>query len=458
MFDTHKSFSPPSIAQTFRRMTLELYHSRNLLIAKGRLLKRRRLRTPPRSSIEVLAELFIACNHADLNTVQLRIAELGTLFNPNAFAINCPDFPNSRDVHGAYNRTTTLLLAAIHAESRPRVSAKRLAVVRLLLEAGANPNLGVRGYRKPSHYDDDYEPALDDYTFERLPLQCAVCAGDHHIVLALLRAGADPNAPERSDRATPPIMAFEFARYDLPSILPKILETLMAFGADINSRDGLGETLLLRLLKPRDVSEIDHEDNLMWPAAFLPSCVGTVLRAGANPNLGDRTGALPLHYAVALGDPALVKLLLQAGAHPDAAPPAQTQAEREAHLHTFLHPLHVLKHKREWRRAEHGVRFPYAQRGQPIANLPQCRVRCFHETPWQLATLLRAHLFVDAPRICHNARRVESLLRQNRAWRKLRAFCRLRYQLFNLYELVCTPDRIDVAADLAAATDGLYAT
>ena len=55
-----------------RRTTLELYHSRNLLIAKGRLLQRRRLRTPPRTSIEVLAELFIACNHADLNTVQLR--------------------------------------------------------------------------------------------------------------------------------------------------------------------------------------------------------------------------------------------------------------------------------------------------------------------------------------------------------------------------------------------------
>ena len=440
-------------------MTLELYHSRNLLIAKGRLLKRRRLRTPPRTSIEVLAELFLACNRADLNTVQLRIAELGTLFNPNAFTINCPDFPNSRDLHGAYNRTTTLLLAAIYAESRPTVSAERLAVVRLLLEAGANPNLGVRGYRKPPHYEDDYEPALDDYTFERLPLQCAVCGGDHDIVLELLRAGADPKAPERSDRATPPIMAFEFARYDLPSILPKILETLMAFGADINSRDGHGETLLLRLLKPRDVSETNHSvaHSLRWPASFLPSCVRTVLRAGANPNLGDRTGALPLHYAVALGDRRLVKLLLEAGAHPDAAPPAQTQAEREAHLHTFLHPLHVLKHKREWRCAEHGVRFPYASLDDPIANLPQCRVRCFHETPWQLATLLRAHLFVDTPETCYNVRRVESLLRQNRAWRKLRAFCRLRYQLFNLYELVCTPDRIDVAADLAAATDGLYA-
>ncbi len=43
-------------------------------------------------------------------------------------------------------------------------------------------------------------------------------------------------------------------------------------------------------------------------------------------------------------------------------------------------------------------------------------------------------------------------------WRKVRAFSRLRHQLINLYERVCTPERVDFAADLAAATDGLYAT
>ena len=42
-------------------------------------------------------------------------------------------------------------------------------------------------------------------------------------------------------------------------------------------------------------------------------------------------------------------------------------------------------------------------------------------------------------------------------WRKVRAFSRLRHQLINLYERVCTPERVDFAADLAAATDGLYA-
>ena len=144
--------------------------------------------------------------------------------------------------------------------------------------------------------------------------------------------------------------------------------------------------------------------------------------------------------------------------------PAQTPAEREAHLCNYFHPSHVRKHKREWRRVEHGVRFPYAQPEHAIAKVERRQVRCFRETPWQLATLISYHhkfeldvLGERAFPICHSALRNESLLRQNRAWRKLRAFCRLRHQLFNLYELVCTPDRIDVAADLAAATDGLYA-
>jgi ankyrin repeat protein len=286
-------------------------------------------------------------------------------------------------------------------------------------------------------------------------LNVAIYKGDFEIVHALLRAGANPNAPTRSDRATPPIMAFDFHRSCFPDTFPEIFKELLAFGADINSRDGHGETLLLRLFKPRSKAESTP------PTAI----VRAVLQAGANPNLGDRTGALPLHYAVALGDPALVQLLLQAGANPNAAPPAQTPAEREAHLCNYFHPSYVRARKNKWLRVEHGVRFPYAQPDHAIAKVEHHELRCFRETPWQLATLVAKHQSANlggwqsrASPLILNVRRVESLLRQNRAWRKLRAFCRLRYQLFNLYELVCTPDRIDVAADLAAATEGLYET
>jgi len=419
---------------------------------------------PPRTSIEVFDELFRVCESAHAHPVadaRRLIDELGTLFNPNAHRVG-HSIPFAPIRHTSVcNRHETLLLNTISGDSHPIVSTKRLAIVRLLLEAGADPNLGA--HCKVDFYtpgEDDYEPtpAFEDCWRHQTPLNDAILGGDYDIVHALLAAGADPNAPTRCDRATPPIMAFEFRRHCFPRVFPEILEELLAFGADINSRDGHGETLLLRLLKPRNYR--DDEDS-----PFSLPCVRTVLQAGANPNLGDRTGATPLHYAVAIGNPVLVELLLQAGANPNAAPPAQTQAEREAHLHTFLHPSLVLKHKRKWLRAEHGVRFPYAHSDDAIAKVERRQVRCFHETPWQLATLISYHhkfeldvLGERAFPICRSALRNVSLLRQNRAWRKLRAFCRLRHQLFNLYELVCTPDRIDVAADLAAATEGLYET
>ena len=416
---------------------------------------------PPRTSIEVFHELFRVCESAHAHPVadaRRLIDELGTLFNPNAHRVG-HSIPFAPIRHTSVcNRHETLLLNTISGDSHPEVSTNRLAIVRLLLDAGADPNLGA--HRKVDFYtpgEDDYEPtpAFEDCWRHQTPLNDAILGGDYDIVHALLAAGADPNAPTRCDRATPPIMAFEFERHCFPRVFPEILEELLAFGADINSRDGHGETLLLRLFKPRSKAESTP------PTAI----VRAVLQAGANPNLGDRTGALPLHYAVALGDPALVQLLLQAGANPNAAPPAQTPAEREAHLCNYFHPSYVRARKNKWLRVEHGVRFPYAQPDHAIAKVEHHELRCFRETPWQLATLISYHhkfeldvLGERASPICRSARRVESLLRQNRAWRKLRAFCRLRHQLFNLYELVCTPDRIDVAAELAAATEGLYAT
>ena len=407
---------------------------------------RRRRRTgppPPRTSVEAVNDLFDACNQAILSDVQNLVTELGTLSNLNRQA-------NSRKLHhGDIRRATTLLIAAIRSLSyRSKQKDDKLSIIQLLLDAGADPNECVY------HVAHCFGERLRFQQSSETALNVAICKGDFDIVHALLTAGADPNAPTRCDRATPPMMAFGFNRSCFSDTFPEILKELLAFGADINSRNGHGETLLLRMFKPRSEAESTP------PTAI----VRAVLQAGANPNLGDRTGALPLHYAVALGDPALVQLLLQAGANPNAAPPAQTPAEREAHLCNYFHPSYVRAHKHKWLRVEHGVRFPYAQPDHAIAKVEHHELRCFRETPWQLATLIAKHHSVNlggwqsrASPLILNVRRVESLLRQNRAWRKLRAFCRLRHQLFNLYELVCTPDRIDVAADLAAATEGLYA-
>ena len=412
---------------------------------------RRRRRTgppPPRTSVEAVNDLFEACHSAILSDVQNLVTELGTLSNLNKQA-------NPHKMHhGDFRRKTTLLIVAIRAlASRSKRKDDQLAIVQLLLDAGADPNECVCNHTFP------FDEPLEFKQFAETALNVAVYREDPQLVQALLRAGANPNLVAHNDKATPPLLALRRDIYSKPVRVKKqaqIIEMLLASGADVNLRDGDGATLLLRLFKPRSHSEAESTP----PTAI----VRAVLQAGANPNLGDLTGALPLHYAVALGDPQLVQLLLQAGANPNAAPPAQTPTEREAHLCNYFHPSYVRKHKRKALRVEHGVRFPYALPDHAIAKVEHRQLRCFRETPWQLATLISYHhkfeldvLGERAFPICHSALRNESLLRQNRAWRKLRAFCRLRYQLFNLYELVCTPDRIDVAADLAAATDGLYA-
>jgi ankyrin repeat protein len=412
--------------------------------------RRRRYRgtLPPRTSIDAVDELAEACRNSDLSDVQRLAAELGPFFNPDAYSL-------PTKYHTCqYNRLRardTLLMTAIHSDGNyDNRNSDRLAVVTLLLDAGADPNLGRRRPRRRT--DRGCNPPWRCIT----PLHLAIDRQKPDIVQALLHAGANPNLATNDPRALPPLHSLRFHEFEWRSQENlKIFDLLLAAGADVNLRDGDGETVLLRLFKPRSYRETEN---------CSPEIVRAFLQAGANPNLGGRTGALPLHYAIAHGDPALVQLLLQAGAHPDAAPPAHTFADREAHLCNYFHPSHVLRHTRKNLLVTRGVHFPYALPEHAIANVEHRQLRCFRETPWQLAILIsHRHKFEldvlgeSAFPICRSALRNVSLLRQNRAWRKLRAFCRLRYQLFNLYELVCTPDRIDVAADLAAATDGLYA-
>ena len=413
--------------------------------------RRRRYRgtLPPCTSIEAVDYLVEACRSSNLADVQCFAAELGTLFNPNAY--NLPPKYHYNEFSRVRALPPLLMTAISSYDNYDNRDSDRLAVVALLLDAGADPNLGDRRPRRRT--DRGCNPSWRCDT----PLHLAIDRQKPDIVQALLHAGANPNLATNDPQASPPLHSLRFNEFEWQRQKNlKVFDMLLAAGADVNLRDGDGETLLLRLFKPRNHSEAESTP----PTAI----VRAVLQAGANPNLGDRTGALPLHYAVALGDPALVQLLLQAGANPNAAPPAQTPAEREAHLCNYFHPSYVRAHKHKWLRVEHGVRFPYAQPDHAIAKVEHHDLRCFRETPWQLATLIAKHQSANlggwqsrASPLILNVRRNESLLRQNRAWRKLRAFCRLRYQLFNLYELVCTPDRIDVAADLAAATDGLYA-
>lgn len=126
-----------------------------------------------------------------------------------------------------------------------------------------------------------------------------------------------------------------------------VVRLLLEKGADVNSRDGFGDTALMNaagngnlemtkmlLAKGADVNAIaakpfvQVKNGTIQLGEFTPlmlvfthgtrELVETLLKAGARVNAQESRGMTPLHYAVAResADPALVKLLLAAGADP----------------------------------------------------------------------------------------------------------------------------------------------
>lgn len=104
--------------------------------------------------------------------------------------------PNAADEDG----TTPLYRAAVQSETR---------IVKLLLEAGAQPNVQSRG------------------DSEGLPLCAAVAHGKVKIVRVLLAAGADPNLAEDYEDA----MSFTPLDWAIHTKRPKMIGILVLAGA-----------------------------------------------------------------------------------------------------------------------------------------------------------------------------------------------------------------------------------
>jgi ankyrin repeat protein len=205
--------------------------------------------------------------------------------------------PNHQEALGrrrVFQKTTVLTEA---------VEYKNLDAVRLLLEAGANPNVRV----------EDHDT----------PLLRAVGQKEEPIVSLLLEHGADPNLV--NDQGKTPLM--KDAHYGLPSVAQVLLEA----GAEEEIRSDAGATALdLALRRSPSVALvlwdggrlIDDPERRRWAAPMVavakgqPVTVRTVIENGADVNRVEHEQT-PLLWAVRTNHLKVGRVLLESGANPE---------------------------------------------------------------------------------------------------------------------------------------------
>jgi cytohesin len=181
------------------------------------------------------------------------------------------------------------------------VAGRNLAIVRLLLENKANPNVSPNPLFTAAQHpsgemvklllaygaDPNGEFALKISKDPDIPLLAAVQIGAQDSAFALLDAKADPNLTNQSG-ATPLHLALG---------QEAVFKRLIKEGAAVNVRDRSGETPLHYAV-----------------GAGLTNKVRELLELKADPNVRDSRGFTPLHWAVALDRADTAALLLDNGA------------------------------------------------------------------------------------------------------------------------------------------------
>lgn len=188
------------------------------------------------------------------------------------------------------------------------VDTSNVELVRLLLEHGANPNVGASVYSMSTSRNDteiiemlqDQSMVVDDET-ARIFLNSALQRGDLDRVLSLLENGVDPNLSLGQFNNTPLMRAASNGHYE-------IVLALLDYGADPNySRDA--PTMY-------DTETGESLYGFWTPLLFavrgnVPEIVRAILDAGADIEIAYTLNYTPLIVAAGIGNPEIVGILLE---------------------------------------------------------------------------------------------------------------------------------------------------
>ena len=208
-----------------------------------------------------------------------------------------------------------IVYASGNAPLHVAVSDGMVDTVGVLLDAGADPN--VQQGRTILHLAEIGSPIFIAYEGGATPLHLAVSKGYVDVVRVLLDAGADPNVQDGEGQ-----VPLHLAKIGSP-----IVKVLLANGADPNQVDSNSNqwsakiavvlslivvVLAFTLATIWDVTPLRLA--VSWNAAHAANAL---LRTGTDPNRQNGRGATSLHLAVAKGHVDSVGVLLESGADPN---------------------------------------------------------------------------------------------------------------------------------------------
>ncbi len=275
---------------------------------------------------------------------------------------DAPDTPGIRDVQHALAREYGLPgWSALKAELERRAAARplpteRSAAIQALLAGAERGDVALVAALLDAHPDIVNERApLEGHTGRRTALHFAVNRDSTAVVDLLLERGADPNIRDEGDNALPLHFAAEHGAMGIVRLLiehgadpvgsgdhheldvigwatvlarvpnAEMVNYLLAHGArhNISSAVATGTTDAIREIAARAPADLDrpmdatnHRRRPLHLAVVRgqASSLATLLELGANVELEDAAGLTPLDQAALSGERAMAELLIEHGA------------------------------------------------------------------------------------------------------------------------------------------------